>query len=110
MDDVAARGHVHGDNGDPLQLTNRQRDVLQLLAEGLSMKQVGGELNLATRTVAFHKYRIMETLGLTNDAELVQFAVRNHIVFLNEPRRAPDGTVPSAGTASEIPLRRAKAA
>jgi len=92
-----------------LQLTNRQRDVLQLLAEGLSMKQVGAELNLATRTVAFHKYRIMETLGLTNDAELVQFAVRKHIVFLDERRRTRETQHLSEG-APEVPLRRAKAA
>lgn len=93
-----------------LQLTNRQRDVLQLLAEGLSMKQVGAELNLATRTVAFHKYRIMETLGLTNDAELVQFAVRKHIVFLGERRRTPDTQRLQEAAAPEVPLRRAKAA
>jgi DNA-binding NarL/FixJ family response regulator len=66
-----------------IELTNRQRDVLQLLAEGYSMKQVGGVLNLATRTVAFHKYRIMEMLGLANDAELIQFAVKNHLLFVN---------------------------
>jgi DNA-binding NarL/FixJ family response regulator len=109
-DVVAAKRHAHETTVDSLQLTNRQRDVLQLLAEGLSMKQVGGELKLATRTVAFHKYRIMETLGLTNDTELVQFAVRNHIVFLDEPRPAPDGTVPSENIAPRLPLRRAKAA
>ena len=53
-------------------LTPPQRDVLQLLAEGLSMKEIGDELNLATRTVAFHKYRTMETLDLHSSAELVQ--------------------------------------
>jgi DNA-binding NarL/FixJ family response regulator len=97
----------HGDS--TLQLTDRQRDVLQLLAEGLSMKQVGAELNLATRTVAFHKYRIMETLALTNDAELVQFAVRKHMVFLDERRRTPDAAHHSQETTPEVP-RRAKAA
>ena len=66
-----------------IELTNRQRDVLQLLAEGHSMKQVGGVLNLATRTVAFHKYRIMQMLSLANDAELIQFALKNHLLFVN---------------------------
>lgn len=76
-------------NGSTLELTNRQRDVLQLLAEGLSMKQVAGVLNLATRTVAFHKYRLMESLGLTNDADIVQFAIRNHMLFVEGSSKAP---------------------
>jgi DNA-binding CsgD family transcriptional regulator len=44
------------------------------------MKEVGDTLNMATRTVAFHKYRIMETLGAKSNAELVRYAVRNHLV------------------------------
>jgi DNA-binding CsgD family transcriptional regulator len=44
------------------------------------MKEVGGILNMATRTVAFHKYRIMEVLGAKSNAELVRYAVRNHMV------------------------------
>lgn len=62
-------------------LTERQIEVLQLLAEGRSMKEVAAELNLTTRTVAFHKYRIMEHLQLRNDAEVVQYAMRHHVVF-----------------------------
>jgi DNA-binding NarL/FixJ family response regulator len=62
------------------RLTARQREVLQLLAEGKVMKEVGGILNMTTRTVAFHKYRIMELVGATNSAELVQYAIRNHII------------------------------
>ncbi len=65
---------------NPLErLTRRERDVLKLLAEGLSMKQVGAELGIAARTVAFHKYRMMETLGLRSSAELVGFAVENRL-------------------------------
>lgn len=63
------------------QLTDRQFEVLQLLAEGRSMKEVASVLNLTTRTVAFHKYRIMESLHLRNDAEVVQYAMRRHIIF-----------------------------
>ena len=72
-------------------LTPRQRDVLQLLAEGLSMKEIGDALNLATRTVAFHKYRIMETLDLHSNAELVQFAIRKHLVFVDAPLKSHIG-------------------
>lgn len=62
------------------ELTNRQREVLQLLAEGRSMKEVGSILNLAPATVAFHKYRMMEQLRLKTSAELVQFAVKEGVV------------------------------
>jgi DNA-binding NarL/FixJ family response regulator len=61
-------------------LTTRQREVLQLLAEGRSMKEAGAILNLTARTVAFHKYRMMEQLRLKTTAELVQFAVRQGVV------------------------------
>ena len=62
------------------RLTERQREVLQLLAEGKVMKEVGNILNMTTRTVGWHKYRIIEVLGATNNAELVRYAVRNHII------------------------------
>jgi len=65
---------------EPDRLTERQREVLQLLAEGKVMKEIGGILNMTTRTVAFHKYRIMEVLGAKSGAELVRYAVRNHII------------------------------
>ena len=62
------------------RLTERQREVLQLLAEGKCMKEVAGVLNITTRTVAFHKYRIMEVLNAKSSAELVQYAMRNHLI------------------------------
>lgn len=62
------------------QLTPRQREVIQLVAEGHSMKEVGSILNIAPRTVAFHKYRIMEQLNIKTTAELIQFAIKQHIV------------------------------
>jgi DNA-binding NarL/FixJ family response regulator len=62
------------------RLTERQREVLQLLAEGKVMKEVGGILNMSTRTVAYHKYRMMDVLGVKSNAELVKYAVRNHMV------------------------------
>ncbi len=61
-------------------LTPRQREVLQLLAEGHSMKEAAALLNLTPRTVAFHKYQMMEQLKLKSTAELIQYAVKHHIV------------------------------
>ncbi len=61
------------------RLTPREREVLQLLAEGYAMKQIGARLGITARTVAFHKYKMMETLELKTTAELVRFAVENRI-------------------------------
>ena len=61
-------------------LTPRQREVVQLLAEGKSMKEVASVLNVTPRTVAFHKYRVMEELNLQSTAELVQFAMKSRIL------------------------------
>jgi DNA-binding NarL/FixJ family response regulator len=66
------------DKGD--KLTMRQREVLQLLAEGRSVKEIAGILHISSRTVEFHKYSMMETLGLKSSAELVRFAVKHGIV------------------------------
>jgi DNA-binding NarL/FixJ family response regulator len=62
------------------KLTLRQREVLQLLAEGRSMKEVANVLSIAARTVAFHKYQMMEQLNLKTSAQLIQFAVRQNLV------------------------------
>jgi DNA-binding NarL/FixJ family response regulator len=62
------------------RLTQRQREVLQLLAEGKVMKEVSDILHMSTRTVAYHKYRMMEVLGAKSNAELVKYAIKNHIV------------------------------
>ena len=62
------------------QLSERQREVLQLVSEGKSMKEVARVLNLATSTVAFHKLRIREILHAKNHADLVQYAVKNHLI------------------------------
>jgi DNA-binding NarL/FixJ family response regulator len=61
------------------RLTQRQREVLQLLAEGKVMKEVSCILIMSARTVAYHKYRMMEVLGAKTGAELVKYAVRNHM-------------------------------
>lgn len=63
-----------------VDLTERQREILQLLAEGHSMKQVAAALDIAERTVAFHKYRLMAQLQIRSSAELVQYALKHGLV------------------------------
>ena len=62
------------------KLTARQREVLQLLAEGRAMKEIAGLLHITARTVAFHKYTIMEHLGLKTNAGLVQYAIEHGLL------------------------------
>ena len=61
-------------------LSQRQREVLQLAAEGRNTKEIATILHISPRTVEFHRYRLMEMLGLHTTAELVQYAVKHHIV------------------------------
>jgi DNA-binding NarL/FixJ family response regulator len=61
-------------------LTLRQREVLQLLAEGRSAKEIATSLCISTRTVEYHKYQMMESLDLHTNAELVRFAIKNGLV------------------------------
>jgi DNA-binding NarL/FixJ family response regulator len=62
------------------ELTPRQREVLHLLAEGRTMRQTADLLRLTPRTIAFHKYRIMEEFGLKSNSDLVRFAIREHLI------------------------------
>jgi len=64
---------------NPLRLTSRQREVLQLLVEGRSMKEVALALRIKPRTVAYHKYRIMEDFNLGSNAALLRFALRKEV-------------------------------
>lgn len=66
--------------GRPVELSARQREVLQLLAEGHTMKEIARALNITPRTVAFHKYSMKELLGVKSNAELFQFAVKQRLV------------------------------
>lgn len=65
---------------DSTRLTSRQREIVQMLAEGKSAKEIAQMLNISSRTVEFHKYRIMRDLGLKNSADLVHYAVRHGII------------------------------
>ena len=62
------------------ELTSRQREILQLVAEGRSMKEIAGVLDITPRTVAHHKYRLMDQLHIKSTAELVQYAVKHNMV------------------------------
>jgi DNA-binding NarL/FixJ family response regulator len=69
--------------GDALaSVTPRQREVLQLLAEGRAVKEIATTLSISARTVEFHKYQMMETLGLHTNAELIHFAIKHGLVEL----------------------------
>jgi DNA-binding NarL/FixJ family response regulator len=64
------------------RLTPRQREILQLLAEGRSAKEIANLLGISSRTVEFHKYQLMESLHLTGSAELIHFAIKQGIVTI----------------------------
>jgi DNA-binding NarL/FixJ family response regulator len=66
--------------GAQKRLTGRQREVLQMLAEGRSMKEIAYVLEIAHRTVRFHKYQIMEELGITTNSDLVRYAMRHGMI------------------------------
>lgn len=73
MREPKAREHVPGPSG-------REREVIQLLAEGRTMKEAASVLKITTRTVAAHKYHAMELLHIKTNAELVQYAVKSKII------------------------------
>jgi DNA-binding NarL/FixJ family response regulator len=77
LEEIALRDS-HSESGRTL--TPRQREVLQLLAEGHTMKETAAILNVAARTVAFHKYRIMQDFGLANNSELLRFAMKQKLI------------------------------
>jgi DNA-binding NarL/FixJ family response regulator len=62
------------------RITKRQSEILQLLAQGLSMKQVASVIDVRPGTVAFHKYRMMETLNITTNAELLGYAIKHQMI------------------------------
>jgi DNA-binding NarL/FixJ family response regulator len=68
------------ESGKSRELTSRQRQVVQLLAEGRSMKEIADILTISLRTVAAHKYRIMDLLEIKTNAELYRYAVRHQII------------------------------
>ena len=78
---LSSRRNTPQTAADPVTtLTPRQRDILKLLAEGKSAKEIAAVLGLSARTVEDHKYRLMESLGIENSAELIHFAIKHGFV------------------------------
>jgi DNA-binding NarL/FixJ family response regulator len=73
--DGAERGRRSSD-----KLTSRQREVLRLVAEGRSLKEIAATLHISVKTVEFHKSRLMAQVGLRTTAELTQYAIRHGLV------------------------------
>jgi DNA-binding NarL/FixJ family response regulator len=67
------------DESNEKEITARQSEILQLLAEGKSMKEAAAVLDLKAGTIAFHKYRMMQTLGLKTNAELLEYAIKRQM-------------------------------
>ncbi len=78
----AMRHEPPGASDPAAKLTPRQREILQLLAEGRSAKEIADTLTISVRTVEFHKYQMMEALNLHNSAELIHFAIKTGIVSI----------------------------
>jgi len=70
-----------GERSTTGELTARQREVLQLLVEGCSMKEAALVLRVTARTIAFHKYRVMQQFRLKSNAELIQFAIKQRVTL-----------------------------
>jgi DNA-binding NarL/FixJ family response regulator len=75
----AYQSGAHSGTDAALSLTSRQREVLQLVAEGRSVKEIAAILNISTKTVEYHKYRMMEDLGIKTTAELIRHAFKEGI-------------------------------
>jgi DNA-binding NarL/FixJ family response regulator len=88
-----------------MEMTSRQRDVVQMLAEGRPMKEIAGLLDLSEKTVEFHKHHIMEAFNLKSNADLVLFAVRRRLISVNiEPCMRVEAAR-STGQFSRLPAR-----
>jgi DNA-binding NarL/FixJ family response regulator len=82
-DVLASMKHSPQESKDPVSaLTPRQREVLQLVAEGHAAKEIAARLGISARTVEFHKYQAMELLRVHSNAELVHFAIKHGLVEL----------------------------
>jgi DNA-binding NarL/FixJ family response regulator len=73
---------------DRARLSRRQREVLQLVAEGKTMKEVATVLGISTRTAESYKYEMMRTLGIRTSAELIHYAIRIGLISVTPLRSA----------------------
>jgi len=84
IDDYIHRAEVRGQGDDLDPLTSREREVLQLLAEGFSNKEIAQQLNISVKTVESHRSNMMSKLGVSNKTELVKYAIRKGWARLEE--------------------------
>ena len=104
VNDMVLAGFLEtGHNGSSRRLpkvptpTAREREVIQLVAEGKSSKEVAALLNLSTKTAETHRSNIMRKLGLHSVQDLVLYAIKNHIIQVQRPLPARDATESSMG-------------
>ena len=76
-------GMLNSDKRPLAELTVRQQEVLQLIVDGLSAKDIAGKLNISHRTVEFHKAQLMQQLNLHSTVELIKFALANGLASLH---------------------------
>jgi DNA-binding NarL/FixJ family response regulator len=84
LDRRSLETQIQSNEGSPEagHLSVRQREVLQMAAQGQSTKQIADRLGVSPRTVEFHRYHVMKTLGKHSIAELVKYAIKHHFVSL----------------------------
>ena len=82
IDDYLRRLNNHQDTADDL-LSSREREVLQLIAEGKTTKQIGDILNLSVKTIESHRHNIVEKLDIRTTAELTKYAIRTKLTTLD---------------------------
>jgi DNA-binding NarL/FixJ family response regulator len=92
MDFGAVLHAASGSHGDEDPLTGREREILQLTAEGHSSRAIAERLSISARTVEGHRARIMAKLGCRNRTDLVRSALRRGLIELGQPRPASDGS------------------
>jgi DNA-binding NarL/FixJ family response regulator len=81
---------AQGQLGEPRQprfgtLTKREREILKMLAEGMSVKEIASSFDLSVKTVEAHKFNLMRKLDIHNKAQLVQYAIQKKVIRLMEP-------------------------
>ena len=84
IDDYVRRADARGQSSDPEPLTSREREVLQLLAEGQSNREIAEELSISIKTVETHRSNMMNKLGLSSKTELIRYALRKGWAMLDE--------------------------
>ena len=84
IDDYVRRAEARGQGGEPDLLTSREREVLQLLAEGRSNREIAAELSISIKTVETHRSNMMNKLDLSSKTELIKYALRKGWAMLDE--------------------------